>query len=306
MPSRIIRLPEGLAGHRADVALSRLLGLSRARAQAVIDAGGLLVDGRPARNSDRLDANATLDASWTDPEPVRVRPTPVTGLRIAYQDDDLVVVDKPVGVAAHPAASWHGPTVLGALDALGVTVADAGPAERHGIVQRLDVGTSGLMMVARSVRAYSVLKQMFRDHVVDKTYHAVAQGHPDPLNGTIDAPIGRHPHSDWKFAVVAGGRASVTHYRTLEAFPGASLLEIILETGRTHQIRVHLSAQGHPLVGDPLYGADPRMAERLGLDRQWLHAVRLEFDHPITGERTRVDSDIPADLHHALDVLRAE
>ncbi len=160
------------------------------------------------------------------------------------------------------------------------------------------------MVVATSDRAYADLKRQFHDREVEKIYHAVVQGHPDPLAGTIDAPIGRHPGSSWKFAVTADGKPSVTHYETLEAFPGASLLEIHLETGRTHQIRVHMAAQRHPCVGDAMYGADPTLSARLGLTRQWLHATRLGFRHPGTGEPVEFASSYPADLQHALDVLR--
>jgi len=173
-------------------------------------------------------------------------------------------------------------------------------------VQRLDVGTSGLMVVAKSETAYTVLKQSFRDRDVDKTYHALVQGHPDPLAGTIEAPIGRHPGYDWKMAIVEGGRPSVTHYETLEAHRAASLLEIHLETGRTHQIRVHMAAVRHPCVGDPLYGSDPVLAARLGLSRQWLHAVRLGFVHPGTGEYVQFSSPYPDDLRQALDLVRGE
>jgi 23S rRNA pseudouridine1911/1915/1917 synthase len=226
-------------------------------------------------------------------------------MRIVHDDPDVVVVDKPVGVAAHPSPGWDGPTVVGGLAAAGFRVSTAGAAERQGVVHRLDVGTSGLMVVAKSERAYSSLKQQFRDRTVDKTYQAVVQGHCDPMRGTVDAPIGRHPTHPAKWAVVAGGRPSVTHYETLEAFRGASLLEIHLETGRTHQIRVHLSALRHPCAGDLMYGADPVLAERLGLTRQWLHAIALAFEHPGTGERLSVTTELPADLAHALDVLRA-
>ncbi len=220
-----------------------------------------------------------------------------------YRDADIVVIDKPVGVAAHPSPGWTGPTVLGALAGLGIGVATSGAAERQGIVHRLDVGTTGVMVVALSERAYSVLKDAFRDRTVEKIYHALVQGHPDPSTGTIDAPIGRHPTSDWKFAVVEGGRDSVTHYETLEAFRAASLLEVHLETGRTHQIRVHFSATRHPCVGDLTYGADPTLAKRLGLTRQWLHARSLAFAHPEDGRWVEFTSPYPADLAHALELL---
>lgn len=235
---------------------------------------------------------------------MRIEPIPVSGLSIVHDDDDIVVVDKPVGVAAHPSAGWEGPTVIGALAAAGYRVATSGPPERAGVVHRLDAGTSGLMVVAKSELAYRELKRQFHDREVEKIYHAVVQGHPDPSSGTIDAPIGRHPGSAWKFAVVSGGKPSVTHYDTLEAFPGASLIEIHLETGRTHQIRVHMAAQRHPCVGDAMYGADPTLSARLGLSRQWLHAMRLGFRHPATGQPVEFESRYPDDLQHALTVLR--
>jgi 23S rRNA pseudouridine1911/1915/1917 synthase len=229
---------------------------------------------------------------------------PVEGLRIVYSDDDIVVVDKPVGVAAHPSPGWTGPTVLSGLAAMGHRVATSGAAERQGIVHRLDVGTTGLMVVAKSEPAYSALKRAFKAREVDKRYHAVVQGHLDPLRGTIDAPIERHPTHDYRWAVVSGGRPSVTHYDTLEAFPAASLVDVRLETGRTHQIRVHFAALRHPCVGDLTYGADPTLAARLGLMRQWLHARELRFRHPGTGEEVRFVSEYPDDLAHALSLLR--
>jgi 23S rRNA pseudouridine1911/1915/1917 synthase len=248
-----------------------------------------------------------LDVTLPAPAvPLVVRPEPVPGLRVLYEDADIVVVDKPVGVAAHPTPGWTGPTVLQGLLAAGHTVATSGAAERQGIVHRLDAGTTGVMVVAKSEPAYSALKQAFRDRAVDKRYHALAQGHPDPLRGTIDAPIGRHPSGDGRFAIVSDGRPSVTHYDTLEAFRAASLLDVRLETGRTHQIRVHLAAVRHPCAGDRLYGADPVLAQRLGLSRQWLHAVQLSFAHPADGHRVEFTSPYPADLAQALDILRAE
>jgi 23S rRNA pseudouridine1911/1915/1917 synthase len=302
--SRSLPVPDGLAGERVDAGLAKLLGFSRTFAADVAEAGGVTIDGVVMQKSDRLAAGAWLEVEWQPREPVTVTATAVSDLGIVYEDDDLVVVDKPVGVAAHPSVGWEGPTVLGALAAAGIRVSTAGAAERAGIVHRLDAGTSGLMVVAKSDRAYTELKRQFHDREVEKIYHAVVQGHPDPLAGTIDAPIGRHPGSSWKFAVTADGKNSVTHYETLEAFPGASLLEIHLETGRTHQIRVHMAAQHHPCVGDAMYGADPTLSARLGLTRQWLHAMKLGFRHPTTGAQVEFESKYPADLQHALDVLR--
>jgi 23S rRNA pseudouridine1911/1915/1917 synthase len=215
------------------------------------------------------------------------------------------VIDKPAGVAAHPSVGWTGPTVVGALMAKGVRISTSGAAERQGIVQRLDVGTSGLMMVAKTEVAYSRLKQAFRDRAVHKVYHAVIQGHPDPFEGTIDAPIGRHPKAEFKFAVMNDGKPSITHYKLLEAFASASLVEVILETGRTHQIRVHFSAFKHPLLGDTMYGADPTLASRMKLERQWLHAVRLSFMHPTSGEQVSFESPHTDELQQALELLKS-
>lgn len=297
-------MPDGLAGERVDVGLSRLLGLSRTTVAEIAAAGDVLVNGRAASKSDRLTGGDWLDVTLPtrSPEPLVVA-DPVPGMRVVHDDEDIVVVDKPVGVAAHPSPGWTGPTVVGGLAAAGFAVATSGAAERQGIVHRLDVGTSGLMVVAKSEYAYSALKQAFRDRTVDKTYHALVQGHPDPLRGTIDAPIGRHPTQDYRWAVVSGGRPSVTHYEVTEAFRSASLVQVKLETGRTHQIRVHFSALRHPCVGDITYGADPVLAGRLRLARQWLHAVRLAFEHPGTGAWVEFGSDYPEDLDAALDRL---
>jgi 23S rRNA pseudouridine1911/1915/1917 synthase len=302
---RRVPVPEGLDGERLDAALSRMFGLSRARAAELISAGDVLVGGQPAMKSDRVPAGEWLDVTLPA-APVAARPEPVPGMKIVFEDDDIIVVDKPAGVAAHPTPGWTGPTVLQGLLAGGHTIATSGAAERQGIVHRLDASTTGLMVVAKSERAYSRLKQAFRDREVDKLYHALVQGHPDPLRGTVDAPIARHPAGDGRFAVVADGRPSVTHYDTIEAFRAASLIEVILETGRTHQIRVHMSAIRHPCAGDRLYGADPVLAAHLGLNRQWLHAVRLGFAHPADGHQVEFSSPYAADLVRAIDILQAE
>jgi 23S rRNA pseudouridine1911/1915/1917 synthase len=302
---RFVLVPEGLEGERLDAALARLFGLSRSRAAELIGEGNVLVDGHPGAKSDRVLAGAPLRVTLPPPPALPPDELPVPGMGIVYEDGDIVVVDKPPGVAAHPTPGWSGPTVLGGLLAAGHAIATSGAAERQGIVHRLDASTTGLMVVAKSELAYRVLKDAFRNRTVAKTYHALVQGHPDPLRGTIDAPIGRHPSGDGRFAVVADGRPSVTHYDTLEAFRAASLVSIRLETGRTHQIRVHMSALRHPCCGDFLYGADPVLAARLGLARQWLHAVRLAFRHPADGREACFTSEYPADLRHALDVLRA-
>lgn len=303
----VFLVPDGLAGDRVDATAARVSGYSRSRIESLIEAGGLLLGGVVvAKGSQRVAGGELLEiVDDAAPAGVRVSPRLADGLRIVHEDAHLVVVNKPVGVAAHPSLGWEGPSVVEHLAAAGVAVSTSGAAERQGVVQRLDVGTSGLMVVAKSEVAYSVLKQAFRDRTVEKVYHALVQGHPDPFAGTIEAPIARHPGSDWKMAIVEGGRHSVTHYETLEAHRAATLLEVHLETGRTHQIRVHMAAIGHPCVGDPLYGADPVLAQRLGLVRQWLHAVRLGFTHPTTGEYVTFDSPYPEDLAHALELVRA-
>jgi 23S rRNA pseudouridine1911/1915/1917 synthase len=298
-------VPDGLDGERVDVALARLFGLSRSRAADLATAGRVALDGAPLGKSDRLSAGGWLEVDLPAAEQAApaVIPEPVDGLIVVHDDEHLVVVDKPVGVAAHPSPGWTGPTVIGGLAAAGYRVSTSGAAERQGIVHRLDVGTSGLMVVAKSERAYTLLKRAFKAREVEKIYHALVQGHPDPSRGTVDAPIGRHPVHDYKWAVISeqqGGRPSITHYDTLEAFPHASLLTIRLETGRTHQIRVHMSALRHPCVGDATYGADPTLTARLGLARQWLHAVSLSFEHPDTGAWVSFSSEYPADLANAL------
>jgi 23S rRNA pseudouridine1911/1915/1917 synthase len=302
---RILHVPEGLEGERVDAAMARLFGLSRTRAADLIAQGLVEVDARPVGKSDRVVAGAVLDVRIpVETDPLEVVPEVVEGIGIIHDDDAIVVIDKPVGVAVHPSPGWSGPTVVGHLAGAGFRIATSGASERQGIVQRLDVGTSGVMVIAKSEHAYSVLKNAFRHRTVEKTYHALVQGHPDPLEGTIDAPIGRHPRADYKFAVMADGRHSVTHYETLEAHRFASLLQVHLETGRTHQIRVHMAALKHPCVGDLTYGADPTLAARVGLQRQWLHAVRLGFEHPETGEHVEYESPYPDDLAHALEVIR--
>ena len=299
---RTLLVPDGLAGERVDVGLARLFGFSRTKAADLVAQGHVLVAGEQAMKSDRLEPGALLEVSI--PEQVdllAVRPELVEEIAVIHEDTDIIVIDKPVGVAVHPSMGWTGPTVVGHA---GVRISTSGAPERRGIVQRLDVGTSGVMVIAKSELAYSRLKNAFRRRAIDKVYHALVQGHPDPLAGTIDAPIGRHVKSDWKFAVKDDGKPSITHYETLEAHRFASLLEIRLETGRTHQIRVHMAALKHPCVGDLTYGADPTLAARVGLERQWLHAVRLGFEHPTQGDYVEFESDYPADLAAALDAIR--
>ena len=304
--SRSMPIPDGLDGMRVDAGVARMLGLSRTVAATLADDGDISVDGAPVGKSHKLVGGQWLEVIL--PEPPRVltiEAKPVEGMEIIYSDDDIVVVDKPVGVAAHASVGWTGPTVIGGLAAAGFRISTSGSHERQGIVHRLDVGTSGVMVVATSERAYTLLKRAFKQRTVDKRYHAVVQGHPDPRSGTIDAPIGRSRGNDWKFTVSASGKHSITHYDTVEMFRAASLLDVHLETGRTHQIRVHFSALHHPCCGDLTYGGDPVLAAKLGLERQWLHARALSFAHPADGRQVEFTSPYPPDLQHALDVLRA-
>lgn len=295
--TRYLPVPEALVGERLDIALSRMLGLSRASTTKLIDDGRVRIDGEVSPKSLRLFPSAMIEIDMA--EPVKPAP-PIIGMDILYNDEDLVVVNKPVGVAAHTGPGWDGPTVLAALEAAGMRISTSGPPERQGIVHRLDVGTSGAMAVAKSELAYTKLKHAFKERRVGKKYHALVEGHPDPDRGTIDAPIARHPSKEWRMGVVENGRQAITHYRTLELLPTAALVEVELETGRTHQIRVHFSAIGHPCIGDTFYGADEAEAKRLDLKRQWLHAVELRLTHPRTRQAMTVTAPYPDDLERVL------
>jgi 23S rRNA pseudouridine1911/1915/1917 synthase len=304
--SERVVVADEVGGTRADAGLAKLMGISRSMAATLIAEGNVVSHGKKLGKSARLVAGDVLEVTVPERrDPLEVVEEVVEGLKILLDDDEFVVVDKPVGVAAHPSPGWVGPTVVGGLAGAGFRISTSGSPERVGIVHRLDVGTSGVMVVAKTERAYTALKRAFKERTVDKVYHAVVQGLPDPLEGTIDAPIGRHPGHDWRFAVIEDGRPSITHYEVLEAFGKATLVEVHLETGRTHQIRVHFSALRHPCAGDLTYGADPRLAATLGLTRQWLHARQLGFDHPATGERVTVTSEYPQDLAFALEVLES-
>jgi 23S rRNA pseudouridine1911/1915/1917 synthase len=298
---RRVTIDDSHDGDRLDLALAVTLGISRAQASSLVDSGRVSRNGRPGKKSDRVSAGDVVTLAAADVSS-QAEVAPVT-IPVLYRDDHIVVVDKPPHVAVHPAPGWDGPTVTAGLAAQGISLSQLGPAERQGVVHRLDGGTSGVMVLAASDMAYQRLKDAFHDRLVEKTYRALVQGYPDPSSGTIDAPIGRHPSSSWKFAITTGGKPAVTHYDTLQVFPGATLVEVVLETGRTHQIRVHFQAERHPLVGDGLYGADPTLSERLGLTRQWLHAVALAFAHPATGQRVEFRSEPSPDLLRALDLL---
>ena len=302
---KFLPVPPDMAGLRADAGIAKMLGMSRTQIAELIQSGSVLQNGNPMGKSDRLVADTLLEIQLTETRAsIEVTAEDVEALSVVFQDDHMVVIDKPTGVVSHPSQGFVGPSVPGVLLARGIQLTTSGAQERQGIVQRLDVGTSGLMVLAKSEAAYSNLKQAFRDRVVKKTYHALVQGHPDPSNGTIDTPIARSTKHDYKFTISAEGKPAVTHYETLELLPAAALLKVGLETGRTHKIRVHFAHFRHPLVGDPLYGADPKLASALNLNRQWLHAKKLGFDHPISGEFVEFESDYPVDLEIALNRLR--
>lgn len=301
---RSLQIESEYEGERVDVALAALLGISRSAVADLLNAGEVLQGKKPLVKSDRLRAGDRIQVLM----PAAIDQLDFTRvvseeLNVVYDDADVVVVNKPVGVAAHPSPGWQGPTVLGDLISKGYRISTSGSEERKGIVQRLDVGTTGLMVVAKHEDSYIALKNQFRVRTVTKVYHALVQGHMDPAEGTIDAPIGRHPKEDYRFAVVADGKASITHFSLIEFFPGATLLKVELETGRTHQIRVHFSALRHPLVGDLAYGSDPVLASKLELKRPWLHAMELAFDQPSTGERVKLEAPYPDDLKRALALL---
>ena len=301
---RFVSIPEGLHQERVDAALSRLLGLSRSVVVTLIESDEVKRGGKALSKSDSVNTDDYLEITMPPlPTEAVLTPTPIDNLKVVYDDSDVIVIDKPAGVAAHPSTGWRGPTVIGAVIAAGYQVSTSGAAERQGVVHRLDVGTTGLMVIAKNEISYSNLKQQFRDRTVTKVYHALAQGHMDPTEGTIDAPIDRHPREDYRFAVVADGKPSITHYKALEFFPAVSLLEIELETGRTHQIRVHFSALRHPLVGDMTYGADHTIANRLEITRPWLHARELKFTHPASGSEIAFFSEYPSDLTRSLEIL---
>lgn len=301
---RSIIIDESSDGMRVDAALAGILELSRSQVADLLNAGDVLQGKKPLSKSDRLKVGDRLVVTMPAPfDPLALHETPIADLAIVHEDEDVVVINKPVGVAVHPSPGWTGPTVLGGLMAQGIRISTSGAQERQGIVQRLDVGTSGLMVITKNENSYNALKDQFRARSVAKVYHALLQGHMDPPEGTIDAPIGRHPKEDYRFAVVADGKPSITHYSLIEYFAGATLVRVELETGRTHQIRVHFNALRHPLVGDLAYGGDPVLADRLGLKRPWLHAIELTFTQPTSGARLTFTAPYPEDLDRALESL---
>lgn len=287
--SRLVPAPDALVGKRFDVAVAKMLGISRAKAADLIESGQARVLGRDISKSSTLQAGETVEFDIVEE---RSEPEPIAhDMAVVYEDDDVVVVDKPVGVAAHASVGWTGPTVLGSLIDRGVHITSYGAAGRQGIVSRLDVGTSGLMLVCKSDLAYVEMRRQFAEHEVVKTYHALVQGNLKEDKATIEAPIGRAKVSDFRFCVTPAGKEAITHWDVMERFGEATLVSVNLETGRTHQIRVHMAYIGHPVLGDPVYGG--KRKENFGLTGQCLHARKLAFQHPRTEERMEVECPLP-------------
>jgi 23S rRNA pseudouridine1911/1915/1917 synthase len=294
-------VPDSLAGERVDRAVALVVGWSRAEVQAVTDAGGILVDGHPARKSQRLAVGqrvtvpprpGTTELPGPEPVPVEVR----------YEDAHLFIVAKPAGLVVHPGAGHAHGTLVHGLLALDPGLAAVGEPERPGIVHRLDRDTSGLMIVARTPEAYAVLVEALATHAVGREYAALVWGHPEHARGVVDAPIGRSVTRRTRMAVRREGRSARTAYEVREWFvdPDVALLECRLETGRTHQIRVHLAAIGHPVVGDGTYGGN---RQQIPLDRPFLHAARLRFRHPVTGAEMAFEEPLPGELAGVLERL---
>jgi 23S rRNA pseudouridine1911/1915/1917 synthase len=287
------------SGDRLDVAVSEAAGVSRSQAARLIEAGAVRVDGSTRPRSYRVEAGDRLTIEL--PQPAAPPGPEAIDVPVVYEDEWLFVVSKPAGLVVHPAPGHPSGTLVNALLARAGKL--PGEQERPGIVHRLDAGTSGLMIVAKETEAFERLKEMMTERKVVRTYLALVVGAPGPA-GEIDAPIGRSERHRKKMAVVAGGREALTVYRRLEKLPETALLEVKPKTGRTHQIRVHLAAAGHPVVGDTVYGKDRKLAARLGLERPFLHAAALDFAHPVTGERVALTEPLPSDLQGALEAAR--
>ena len=300
--TQTFRATAQVAGERLDRAVSSSLGLSRAHAQRLVEGGHVTVDGRAAAKSQRLVAGQVVTVTEPAPQPGG-EPPPVLAVR--HEDEHLAVVSKPAGLVVHAGAGTSGPTLVDALQAMGVALADTGDPARPGIVHRLDRGTSGLLVIAKSDAARAELVRLFKAHRVQRRYWALVDGTPDPQSATIEAPIARDPGRRTRFRVDPAGRAAVSHYDVEQSFAGVARVAVRLETGRTHQVRVHLAAIGHPVTADIVYGADPTIAASLGLERPALHAAHLEFRHPMSGVPIGVEEPLPADLEHALEALRA-
>lgn len=300
MPLRI-EVHDERAGRRLDVVVADALGVSRSRAGELLRAGAVSVDGRSERKSYRVAAGDVVEVADDERPP----PPPPEGVVVVFEDDHLLVVDKPAGVVTHAAPGLAEGTLVDALLSSGRTLATRPGPDRPGIVHRLDRDVSGLLVVAKTDEVYTALAAAMARREIERTYVAVVSGSPAVDRGKIDAPIGRDPRHPTRMSVLPEGRPAVTWFRVLERLEAASLVEVRLETGRTHQIRTHLAAIGHPVVGDAAYGHDRSLARSLGLARPFLHARRLAFTHPATGDRVEAESDPPEDLARVLAELRA-
>jgi len=296
-----LTVPEDADGERLDIVLARVAGMSRARAGALIDAGTVTVNDAVARKSLRVASSDAIELLAVEPEVATVP----SGVLVRYEDDDLLVVDKPSGVVVHAGAGVRGGTLVDALRAEGRVLASRAGANRPGIVHRLDRDVSGLLVVAKTDRAHEALVAAMQRREIERRYIALVHGSPNADRGKIDAPVGRSTKHRTRMAVTPDGRPAVTWFEVRERLGDLALLDVKLETGRTHQIRTHLASIGHPIVGDAAYGRDPARARELGLRRPFLHAYRLTFAHPVTGDDVTVTSELPADLAAALVQLGA-
>jgi 23S rRNA pseudouridine1911/1915/1917 synthase len=285
-------------GKRVDSVVARRLDIPRTAAQRALRAGAITVNGEGVRPSHRLSSGELVRGAVSVAEELPPEPEAIP-ISVRYSDERVLVVSKPAGLVTHPAAGHRGGTLVNALLALGEPLAGRGSG-RPGIVHRLDKGTSGLLLVAKDDGAHAVLVAALKDRKIRRTYLTLVRGRPPAESGTIDAPIGRHPARRWLMAVVAEGRPAVTHYRVVESSDRCSLLEATLDTGRTHQIRVHLSHLGCPVLGDRAYGGASELSTSLGLTRPFLHAARLVFPHPDDSRPIEVTDDLPEDLREAL------
>ncbi|MCS7276065.1 MAG: RluA family pseudouridine synthase [Dehalococcoidia bacterium] len=294
-----LELTADQGGERLDVFLARRVDrLSRSQAQRLIERGLVTVEGEQARAARIVRRGERVTVHLPPPEPLSLEPEPIP-LTVLYQDEEVIVLDKPPGMAVHPGPGHPRGTLANALIALFPELGQVGEAFRPGIVHRLDKDTSGLLVVAKTPRAHRHLVEQMKARQVHKVYLALVHGLPRPEQGIIEAPIGRHPRHRQRMAVVEGGREALTRYRVVEPLGDYSLLEVEPVTGRTHQIRVHMAAIGHPVVGDPVYGRPSRL-----LGRQFLHAHRLAFTLPASGRTVEFQSPLPEDLRRCLEAVR--
>ena len=287
-------ITEENAKKRLDVYVSELLGITRSSAQGLIEDGYVSVNGKEQAKNYKLRVGDSIEASEPELRELNAEPENIP-LDIVYEDEDIVVINKPCGMVVHPAPGNESGTLVNALlYHCGSTLSGINGVIRPGIVHRIDKDTSGLLVVAKNDEAHLFLSSLLKDHGIKRTYYAIIIGHMKEQSGTINAPIARHPVDRKKMAVVQGGREAITHYEVIKEFNGYSLLKLNLETGRTHQIRVHLSYKGHPIVGDTVYGGGSTPFERANkalLDGQMLHATQLSFPHPKTREIVSFECD---------------